>query len=268
MTLRSVVRCLTFVALTALPALAAAHIKMATPVPRSDDDAVKDGPCGAANAKGAPQVEYTEGQQVMVHFAETIDHTGCFQITLSSDDATFQLLAQTNDPHDVDVTDRAVGAPRTIVGTLPPGITCENCTLQIRQIMLENETATFPGAQCHVDQDITAAPLVANKRVYFACADVRIVAAPVPDAGVPSSSGAVDAGQHVADAAAPSGSKASAAAQPDDPETSSGRIPVARDQGGCSAAPASGVPAFGLGALGALSALALRRHQRSGNKLR
>jgi MYXO-CTERM domain-containing protein len=249
---------------------------MKSPPPRiagtAGDDAVKDGPCGASHTKGAAaQVEYTAGQQVMIAFDETIDHTGCFQVALATDNATYALLAQKNDPADADIDSRDVGAPRTITATLPAGVTCANCTIQLRQVMLETVPA-FPNAQCGAMQDIAQVPA---GKVYFQCSDVDIVAAPVPDGGPVSSSSSGAAASSSGAAATSSTSGASAGAD----GGASGTTPGAGStdgigarqndgdlgDGGCQATPGTTSSAF---ALLVVAGVALRRRQRSGNKLR
>lgn len=273
-----------FACLTALAALgvarpAAAHIQMSAPVSRQLDDAVKSKPCGPYVKGAAAQVEYTAGQQIKVDFRETIDHKGCFQLSLSTDnDVTWTLLKQDVDPAgDVPAGSRDVGSPtsgaaRSITATLPPGVTCANCTIQLTQIMLEG---TAQNGVCNANQAIDA--LAANGDVYFACADVNIVAGDVPDSGAAgsSSSGAAtssSSGATTSTSGAPAGSSSGArpgtsgAAGTSGGEGSSGRNSVDNlDDGGCHVGAGN---AGSAAALLAVVGVALRRRQRSGNKLR
>lgn len=266
---------LVLAALTAASA-AAAHIQMNEPVSRELNDSVKSKPCGPY-VKGTAQVEYTAGDQIQVVFRETVDHTGCFQLSLSTDnDTTWTLLKQDVDPAgDVPDGTRVIGSPtsgaaRSINARLPPGVTCQNCTLQLTQIMLEG---TPQNGVCNANQQID--DLADNGDVYFACADVNILPASVPDGGGGSSSSGAG-GSTSSGAASTTGGTATGSGVPRGAssgasgglqgEGSSGRNSVDNlDDGGCN------VGAGGTGsaaALLAVAALAQRRRQRSGNKLR
>ena len=155
-----------------------AHMKVVSPPPRSQADNIKSGPCGP-NPKAAPQMTYTAGQQIKVDLLETIDHTGCYQVVLlDANDQNPKILAQKVDINDGPLN-RNTGAPRDVVFTLPASTAaCENCTLQVRQIMLENRA----NKECQPEQDIG---VLGSGDVYFACSDVTIVAAAAGDAGVP-----------------------------------------------------------------------------------
>src|SRR6185436_481786 len=72
--------------LTAAPA-AFAHTRLKLPVPRTNDDGLKDGvggaPCGG-KARTATPAMYTMGQTITVNWEETINHAGCFLIKFSA----------------------------------------------------------------------------------------------------------------------------------------------------------------------------------------
>jgi hypothetical protein len=145
-----------------------AHARLKTPMPRNNSDLLKDpnGPCGNV-PRTALNTQYTAGQVIPVAFEETVTHAGCFTVNFSeANDSTFTRLKTVTHSN-------AGGTPRqyTTNATLPAGITCANCTLQLVQFMLTN----YDGGAC------PPATIPAGSR-YYSCADIRVVAA-VPDAG-------------------------------------------------------------------------------------
>lgn len=192
------------------PSVAFAHARLTTPAPRVNTTAGtqnKVEPCGAlangtAAPKGQPVAQFAAGATVQVSWTEDIDHRGCYQVRLSrsGNDNDFQILQQVDDPDNP-----ANGATFNANVKLPDGVTCQNCTLQLLQLM--------NGANpCAPD----AAPASATQGVYYSCADIRIgtftdagpiaEAGPTPenDAGGTSSSGGstttpTDGGGNVSD---------------------------------------------------------------------
>jgi hypothetical protein len=144
--------------------IAAAHTVMTSPLPRDDSDSHKDpnGPCGVARAASQPKLAGLYPQTPLnVTWQETVDHPGCFVIDFaSSNDSGWQPLATV--AHD------ATGAtPRPYSTTVTlPDIDCAECTLRIRQIMLNEEPA--PGAAC------PPASLDAGQ-TYYSCANLSVV---------------------------------------------------------------------------------------------
>jgi uncharacterized protein (TIGR03382 family) len=175
------------VALCASQALA--HIRLVTPPPRDEgvagNDAHKTGPCGGV-ARTAKFTQYASGAAVRVEFEETIGHRGCFQIALAEQgDTNFRVLAQTNDPNDP-------AGKRTMNITLPSGLTCKSCTLQLRQLMINRACAG--GDAGGLDASYENVNNLGAGDVYYSCADVCIgsdcpeAGAPVGDAAATSSS--------------------------------------------------------------------------------
>jgi hypothetical protein len=158
------------------PSIANAHSLLVKPVPRDTTDTkLKMGPCGGDAMNGpltkkTPVEQYQPGATITVDFKETVGHQGCFLFRLSStgDDKNFQVLKQVADP-------AGVGGNMSTQLTLPAGVTCQNCTLQLIQVML--------GANCAATQDPTA---TSN---YYSCSDIRIGnfadAGALMDAGMP-----------------------------------------------------------------------------------
>lgn len=142
------------------------HTLLTTPVPRNNRDDLKDGnggaPCGGVARTTDKVATWTMGATVDVKWNETVNHAGCFLIKLSpANDQNFQLMK--NEPHK---TQPAITAqaprPYSTTITLPAGMTCESCTLQLIQIM--DTTMPCPPA------------VIPAGASYYSCADVKIVA--------------------------------------------------------------------------------------------
>jgi len=151
---------LALVFLVGAPSAALAHTVMVTPPPRdvgvAGNDAHKTGPCGGV-ARTNKCTQYDAGATIPVKWMETVSHDGCFQLALSqSGDTNFTVLKQINDP--------AGGAGMVYPDTLklPDGVTCENCTLVVRQLMIGKACTTTP-----FQNDVDAS-------TYYSCADIRI----------------------------------------------------------------------------------------------
>jgi hypothetical protein len=164
--------------------VASAHALLVQPVPRDQTDTkLKMGPCGGDATNGplvkkAPVIQYQPGATIDIDYKETIGHQGCylFQLSTTGDDKNFTMLklpgganAQVADP-------AGAGGNLKTQLVLPAGVTCQNCTLRLIQVML--------GANCAANQDPTA---TSN---YYSCADIRIGdfsdAGAVMDAGPPN----------------------------------------------------------------------------------
>lgn len=153
--------------LFALPQAGNGHAVWTTPTPRSPSDAWKDpnGPCGM-NTRSTMVTTYQVGQQVSVAWDETVNHPGCFLIDFSTGgDQNWTQLAN--------VKHRAGATPPNkrynAMITLPSGVSCTDCTLRLRQIMLSTDTEPCPPA------------MIAYGATYYTCADVTIPTPPMPD---------------------------------------------------------------------------------------
>jgi MYXO-CTERM domain-containing protein len=157
--------------------LASAHVRLVAPTPRyptpSGRDTgvdIKDGPCGRMNGTRTTDMNritvFQPGQTIMVQFNETINHTGWFRIAFDNDgqDAfampplsrtavqmgpTFTLPVLLDN-----IADGPAGM-RTVQVTLP-NVECENCTLQLIQVM---------------DVPATDQTWLADD-IYYTCADI------------------------------------------------------------------------------------------------
>lgn len=222
-------------ALLVHPATSSAHARLDTPPARdfgkAGADSHKDpnGPCGKIAPTTTP-VRIQAGSTIEVKWTETVNHPGCFLISLSDKkDPTVQgdfTMDLANIKH---TTQGAIPRAYSAMVKLPDGVSCPQCTLQLRQIMLGSDTAACPPAT------------VAYGATYYTCTDVTLEAPAAPDMG----STAVDMA---------AGGGPDLAPTPTDPGGAST---------GCSVRAGSAVPVSGGGALLALllgsTALRLRR---------
>lgn len=125
--------------------------------PRSTSTAIKSGPCGVA--RGNNPVTLFAGSTVEVQFESNIWHQGYFRIAFSpANDQGFDdyILAE-------QIPDYQNQLKRSYSITLP-NMTCENCTLQLIQSMLDRNPPSD----------------------YFSCADIRLIADPNTDTQAPN----------------------------------------------------------------------------------
>lgn len=187
------VRVLAALAVVGVPATAFAHAVLVSPPPRDvgkpGADAHKTGPCGAVPRTNTC-TSYEAGAKIPVKWMETVSHDGCFQVALSTTgtDTNFKILKQVNDL----TTGAGTVYPDTV--QLPPGVTCKDCTLVVRQLMI--------GKAC-IGGNTEAGPFQndLDASTYYSCADIRIgdptpcAAQPMPDGGpVDTDSGPEDDG--------------------------------------------------------------------------
>lgn len=184
-----------------LPSDLSAHFFLEEPASWREQSALGDpqktGPCGneGSAAETGTITAFQTGETITITFRETIFHPGHFRVALAVDDRSelpppppvtrgstdcgsttimdppvFPVLADGLLPH----TSRLTGE-QTMEVTLPAGVTCDHCTLQIIQWMAQH------GAPCF----------------YYHCADISIQDV-VVDGGVSESDAgagpAIDAG--------------------------------------------------------------------------
>ncbi len=152
-----------------------AHIAMTTPARRSVDQ--KAGPCGqAGSTRGTNVTEFAPGETVTVEWDETVDHPGHYRIAFDDDGNDFTNPNNPDDNFPATMVEPIVdksGGHYTQSITLPT-TPCENCTIQLVQVMT------------------TAVPY---NSFYFQCADIRITGTPVPPGGGDDEpAGGVDSG--------------------------------------------------------------------------
>jgi uncharacterized protein (TIGR03382 family) len=150
---------------------ASAHIKLDSPPPRTDE--LKVGPCGAAGStRGTTISTFLPGQTITVEWDETVDHPGHYRISFdASGTDAFPDPVQPDDNFPTTLVDQIAdknGGHYTQDVTLP-NMECDNCTLQLVQVM----TVSVP-----------------YNSFYFQCADLVLSAdAPPPPPPSPPSGG-------------------------------------------------------------------------------
>ena len=148
---------------------ALAHIQLDFPLARWEDQ--KAGPCGRAQGARTDRVSrFKPGATVLVRWRETIDHPGHYRIAFDEDgDDSFPIPAGYDDTSGgptvlVDgIPDRSGAGEYTQEITLP-NVTCDNCTLQLIQMMTDK------------------APYGDGNDIYFQCADLEL-SEDAPDGG-------------------------------------------------------------------------------------
>jgi uncharacterized protein (TIGR03382 family) len=148
------VKKLTFIATVLFSVSAAAHIEMETPTPRFNDGQNKWCPCGGGgdgsrnndgcelgssdDARGATTNSFQPGATIRVRWQETIGHAGRYRIAFDPDGAD---QADFNDNILLDIADPGGNDGNAGQGNVwladvtLPDIECDNCTLQLVQIM-------------------------------------------------------------------------------------------------------------------------------------
>jgi hypothetical protein len=145
----------TILILLLLCGTASAHITLTSPAPRTAEQ--KTGPCGASGSKRGTRVTtYAPGATITLEWDETVDHPGHYRIAFDSDgDDVFVNPKNPNDNFAFTLKEPIadkVGGHYTQQITLPTA-PCENCTLQLMQIM----TTQVP-----------------YNSFYYQCADIKI----------------------------------------------------------------------------------------------
>jgi len=218
---------------------AAAHIELLDPPARYAVPANKSCPCGdgpsnrscndTAEESTDPNrstnvTTFEAGQTITIHAEEYIDHAGRMRVAFDPDGADFadfndNVLLDEPDPADPTISQtNPLGWDFTVTLPTEP---CENCTLQVVQVMNVPTDVEYPDP--------------ATASTYYTCADIRIVPAgtlnndPGAGGGGTSAGGSANAGTAAAGGAAGAGGSA-----------------VAEDGGAAGAAGAAGAsPAAG-----------------------
>ena len=139
-----------------LPAVGQAHSRLKPSPgiqPRNNNAGLKSGPCGQVPKQSAAPT-LNAGEKIVVSWEETIDHPGRFEFRFSTDgDVTFSAP--------VTIQDTANGPTphQYSVELTLPNVTCDNCTLQLIQVMTENPN---------------------NPSNYYSCADFKLVGGGAP----------------------------------------------------------------------------------------
>lgn len=121
-----------------------AHSLLDVPAPRDHQDGYKDSsPCGVTRASSQPATHYEPGQALTVEWLETVDHAGCFVVEFSAQgDQDFQVLGRLSHGSPPEPAYPTSAAPRHwSMPVVLPDVTCQGCTLRLRQIMADEDLA-------------------------------------------------------------------------------------------------------------------------------
>ena len=135
--------------------------------PRNTSTGLKSAPCGGVARTNNPAV-FTSGQTIEVEWEETINHPGYFRIAFSpvnDEDFDGNVLKD----NIIDTQNAETPMPHFYAASITlPAVVCDECTLQLIQVMTENPT---------------------NPRNYYSCADIKLVTADGTDPGMDSGNG-------------------------------------------------------------------------------
>jgi hypothetical protein len=133
---------------------ASAHIKLKSPTSRDPNTELKSAPCGPdVSMRGSTMTMFTSGQKIMVEWDETIQHPGHYRIAFDSDGQDFPDPTSFTDVATANkdlgngvvvLLDGIADMSGAVVGKTPykaevtlPDIECNNCTLQLIQVMTD-----------------------------------------------------------------------------------------------------------------------------------
>jgi len=169
-------------ALVALsPVEAHAHLGLNSPTSRYGPDVLKTGPCGTAGGMRTDKVTYYEpGETIEVRWDEYVDHPGHYRIAFDDDgdddfvDPATMMEFYSNDTVLLDeITDKDGGQGDYVATVTLPDVICDNCTLQVIQVMYDKPPYTTPGND-----------------IYYQCADLALRQGATP----PDADAGTDAG--------------------------------------------------------------------------
>jgi hypothetical protein len=164
---------------------ARAHVQIRVPKQRITDQKV--GPCGLLNSARSQNVcEFRPGATITLEWDETIEHPGHFRVSFDEDGV--DSLEDPSDYDDFDtaasvlidqIPDRVVsgGDQRYSIQVPLPNVECDNCTLQLIQVMTD-KPPWGPGG---------------GNDIYYQCADLVLSASapaePAPGCGSEATGG-------------------------------------------------------------------------------
>jgi len=159
------------------PSTVRAHLGLDSPTSRYGPDVLKSGPCGVAGGERTGNVTYYEpGETIEVIWDEYVDHPGHYRIAFDDDgvddfvDPATMMELYSNDAVLLDgIEDKGRGERGYMATVTLPNVTCDNCVLQVIQVMYDKPPYTTPGND-----------------IYYQCADLVLregAAPPDADAG-------------------------------------------------------------------------------------
>jgi hypothetical protein len=164
----------------ATPAPAAAHVCMDFPISRVGTECTARSPQKIGSCPVAGRSEHVNvfrpGETIMVRLRETINHPSHYRIAFNPDGDSFPdpvAIDDINDEHQHVVVDGIEDAEEAIqeVEVTFPRTECENCTLQLIQVMYDKQGNGFGGANGGPND---------NDDLYYSCADIALRGEPVP----------------------------------------------------------------------------------------
>lgn len=173
---------------TALPSAALAHLSLTAPVSRYGPEVLKTGPCGVSDGERTANLTYFEpGETIEVRWDEYVQHPGHYRIAFDPDgvddfvDPASMTDLYSNEAVLLDgIEDR--GERQYAVTVTLPDVSCDNCTLQVIQVMYDKPPYTTPGND-----------------IYYQCADLVLTGGGAPDGGPedPDAGSRLDAGMEM-----------------------------------------------------------------------
>lgn len=170
------------IALMGGPEPAEAHVCMDYPNSRAGAECVarspqKIGPCGIEGRSDIINV-FRPGETIEVRLRETVNHPSHYRIGFNPDGESFpdpEAVDHIDEEHPlilVDGIEDAEEAIQTVEITFPD-IECENCTLQLIQVMYDKGENGFGGRTSEGGND----------DMYYSCADIALRGESVAAAG-------------------------------------------------------------------------------------
>ncbi len=214
------------VAVFTLSNYAQAHLRLDSPVPRHPNSGLKTGPCGTGpgdlrSTDPAQITTYRPGETITIQWTETIDHPAHYRIAFSKNgDGDFVDPSGYDDKDTVfpelldGIVDVNEGNYRAYeVEVVLPNEECDNCTLQVIQVMYDR------------------APWGGGNDIYYQCADI-VLSSDMGSSGSNSAGGATNTQDSTGGASSADSSSAdgTSSSTNDKPDTGDKKQP---DQGGC-----------------------------------
>jgi hypothetical protein len=156
--------------LLGVPTRGSAHLDLVSPVSRYGPDVLKTGPCGVDGGERSDNISVFEpGETIEIQWVEYVQHPGHYRIAFDDDghddfvDPRTMTEMYSNEAVLLDGIEDTRESGYGVEITLPD-VTCDNCTLQVIQVMYDKPPYTTPGND-----------------IYYQCADLVLREADAPD---------------------------------------------------------------------------------------
>lgn len=169
-----------------------AHLGLEDPPSRYGRTVLKSGPCGMGDGERSDNVTtFAPGETITVQWDEYVNHPGHFRISFDEDgqddfvdppclsecdNGNMEIETYSNDAVLLDAIEDKDGGIYQVDVTLP-NVQCDNCTLQVIQVMTDKPPYTLGGND-----------------LYYQCADLVLEGDLAPDMGGGADMGAADMG--------------------------------------------------------------------------